>query len=291
MAPSNRDYVESLKSYFDGALPKSALLAYDRNSENPKTPDIFIKSLVKDFQDQLPGVTLISMPFTGSLGTENAPGTNDFATLISRICFPNVSPPVFFAGRQNDLEVFLDQLEQQQCLSPVTVLTAGSDLGSLVQERSETLAEHRITVVYTSATDPVGWKSHLDARSGYWPPHFEDFLNRFQTVFPTGKLDDGNAIAQHDAVATAATALALFEAGQSGSASSSDERELPDNLTTQLLSINGAKKTVPGAGGDISFSLRGPNNSTTGDPIGKPVPLLQIPAAPEDPSDQPYITK
>jgi hypothetical protein len=46
---------------------------------------------------------------------------------------------------------------------------------------------------------------------------------------------------------------------------------------------------VKGAGGDISFARRGTEGDNSGNPIGKPIPVLEIPALADPPAD-PYVT-
>jgi hypothetical protein len=76
-------------------------------------------------------------------------------------------------------------------------------------------------------------------------------------------------------VSAAATALKLFEEAKSGG---NHDLPQPQDLTTTLLSLNGTHRSVPGAGGDISFARRGADGRDSGNPIGKPIPVLEIPA-------------
>jgi ABC-type branched-subunit amino acid transport system substrate-binding protein len=279
VAAGNGQYAASLRRYLAGTPgPHSAILVYDSNSDDPAGADLFTASLRDDLQAAFSAqLRFAPQGFTGVSGATGA-RPDLFAGVTANICAvrPGV---VLFAGRGVDLGGFLQSLEARVCSqTPITVATAGSNLGG-VGAQPAVLLGARITLVYAAQADPAGWLADEPGT----PPHFADFAAAFaQRGFPPSDLVDGGAIASHDAVLVAVQAIRLAaQAGRTPSAS---------DVFGQVLNLNN-EFTVPGAGGDLSFSLHGPDGSLSGDPIGKPVPVIVVPPpAGRSAPQSPYIT-
>lgn len=278
VAPNNREYVASLRRYLDDHPDlDTAIVLYDANSAGDT--DLFTASLRADFDQRMRDlIKYETQTFVGaSLPSDARPGM--FGSIVTNICA--VRPKVvLFAGRQVDIETFLDSLGSRTCSDlPITVLTGGTDLGALNDE-AEKLRREKITVVYAAATDSDGWAKDVAGT----PPNFGKFRAVYEgRGFDLRDLADGGAIATHDALLTAAMATRL-------AASSIPGRGLPSakDVQTQLTNLNQAY-VVPGAGGNLSFSQRG---ADTSNPKGKPIPVLKIPTdSGVDQNTPPYYTK
>lgn len=178
---------------------------------------------------------------------------------------------VLYAAREIDLGAFLESLEDRPCPTPLTILTAGLDLGEILEGREQAMRAANLRVVVASTVDAEGWAQNVEGT----PEHYDEFLSAFQKEgFDPGHLDGANAIMMHDALLAAAQAVRL--AAPKGSESS----PVADGVRAQLLNLNGLY-AVPGASGTLSFS-----GSSSGNPAGKPVPVLQYPRPSVSPSRQ-----
>jgi hypothetical protein len=283
VAPSDRDYVAGLRAYLaERPGLDSAILVYDRNSES--RGDIFIDSLRSELTDQMG--ELIKFPALSFVGKSQASDADPtlFTNIINSICA--VAPKVvFFAGRKTDLRDFLDSLGSRTCPElPMTVITADADLNVFGEETSQ---DKKITLVYADATDPSGWVSGVvsppdgiaDATdpSGWVsgvarpPDGFLEFKTSFENLgFPVGHLNDGMAISYHDAVLTAARAIRLADVSIEGP----DVPQATDVLN-QMLNLNGQFQVL-GASGTLNYSYRGTDGKESGDPVGKPIPVVEL---------------
>jgi hypothetical protein len=264
-SPSNRHYVEALRGYLEGTGLDSAIMVRDSNSDSGM--DLFTQTLEDEFNKQMEDIIKFEpQQFTGvAIPTDADPGL--FANVQTNICAStgNGLNTILYAGREVDLGGFLESLEHRSCLSTgLTILTAGSDLGAVLRGREQVTRDANLTVVFAGTVDAEGWRQNSPGT----PEHYHDFLSTFQEQgFDPGHLDDGGAIMMHDALLTAARAVRL--AAPEGSASSPTARD----VRSQLTNLNGVH-TVPGASGTLSFSSRSPG---AGNPVGKPVPVLQFP--------------
>jgi hypothetical protein len=281
--PSDQQYVASLQQYLrQHPALNSTLVVYDNNSDNGT--DLYTQSLRNDLVNMiLPTMRHFdSLNFKGSSVPSDA-NVDMFANITTSICAvaPNL---VLYSGREVDLKVFLRSLESRICSGqPLTVATAGTDLGDLDNPTTvEQLKAGNLSVVYASATDARHWAAGVPCT----PPHFADFYTAFTGLkFNPADLDDGDAIATHDSVLTAVKAIRLAYASEAGS---SQALPKPQDVLSQLLNLNNKAEVVPAAAGDLSFSYSGAN---TGNPEGKPIPVLKIPADVPPPSSCPvYIT-
>jgi hypothetical protein len=267
VATSNQQYVGALRAYLN-RLPglASAIMVFDSNSDSPTSTDLFTKSLRGDLQSTFAGLLKFApQSFVGLTGG-SAASPDLFANITTNICA--VSPSVvLYAGRAADINGFLGSLEQRVCAqTPIIVAAAGSNLGDLATQ-ANALRQAHITVIYTTLADSTDWLANAPGT----PPHFTDFNKAFLSLgFPESDLNDGGAIAVHDAVLTAARAIRL--------AAQSTPTPHAADVFSQVLNLNN-EFVVPGAAGDLSFSYHGTNGSASSDPTGKPLPVITVPSA------------
>ena len=266
-SPSNRHYVEALRGYVNSTGLDSAIMVRDSNSDSGV--DLFTQTLEDEFGKQMEDIIEFEpQQFTGmAIPTDADAGL--FANVREAICASAADglEVVFYAGREVDLGGFLESLRYRSCLRarPLTILTAGSDLGAILRGREQEMRDANLTVVFAGTVDAEGWGQNAPGT----PEDYADFLSKFQGQgFDPGHLDDAGAIMMHDALLTAARAVRL--AAPEGSASSPTARD----VRSQLTNLNGTLHTVRGASGTLSFSSRSPG---AGNPLGKPVPVLQYP--------------
>lgn len=267
VSPSNREYVASLRAYL-ARRPQldSAILVYDSNAGT--RGDIFVESLRTDLTTEFQNmIKFDDQSFVGeSIPSEANPGL--FRGATTNICAvrPDV---VFFAGRRVDLSGFLDSLANRACqLHPLTVVTVDADRGVFPGDDEE-LRNRKITLVYADASNPRDWV----AGTVETPERFQDFERSFeQRGFGLANLNDGMAISFHDAVLTAAQASRL------AALPSDPNPPVAADVRSQLLNLN-TVSSVPGASGTLSFSYRGADGVESGNPIGKPIPVMEFPSS------------
>lgn len=149
----------------------------------------------------------------------------------------------------------------------------------------QALEESNITVVYADASDPCGWLKNMPGT----PDGFREFKKYFEDElgFNVEHLYDGEAIANHDAVLTAARAIRLADV-------SIPEPGVPkaEDVLNQMLNLY-ENSEVFGAGGTLSFSSRGADDAESANPVGKPIPVLEFPSSGNCPavSGNLYVTE
>ncbi len=274
-SPSNRHYVEALRDYVERAGLSSAIMVRDSNSDSGM--DLFTQTLEDEFEKQMEDIIEFEpQQFTGmAIPTDTEAGL--FANVRETICASaaNGLQAVLYAGREVDLGSFLESLRNRSCRSvPLTILTAGSDLGAILKDQEQELRGAKLTVLSAGTVDAEGWGQKVPGT----PDGYADFLSMFQKQgFDPEHLDDAGAIMMHDALLTAAQAVRL--AAPEGSASS----PTTGDVRRELTNLNGTLQRVRGASGTLSFSSRSPG---AGNPLGKPVPVLQYPQPLDSPSRQ-----
>ncbi|MGI9000523.1 MAG: ABC transporter substrate-binding protein [Pseudonocardia sp.] len=281
VAPSNHDQVKALRQYLDQKELTSAVLVEDTNQ------DLFVESMRANFTVLLRD--LIEPPsatFKGvSTPTDATAGI--FEPAVSRICEAQPRPQVvLFAGRKIDLRSFLKSLEARSCSTEtITVVTVGSDTGALSttgepELQEPALREANIVVAVAATADPQRWK----AGQANPPESFSKFFMAFQNHFDVEHLADGEAILTYDALLTAARAIRLAAASKP-----QQDEFVPSSadVGSQLTNLN-TGRSISGAGGTLSFSTRGTDGRETGNPCGKPVPILESPSGP--PVEPVFIT-
>ncbi|HEV3360033.1 MAG TPA: hypothetical protein VG247_24735 [Pseudonocardiaceae bacterium] len=279
--PDDQQFVTSLRGCL-AAHPElnSTLIVYDNNSDDGS--DLYTQSLRADLQNMI----VPTMPHFDALGFTGVSVPSDsnkdmFNYITTSICA--VGPKlVLYSGRLVDLRSFLLSLESRECKNqPLTVASGGTDLSQ--PNNPTTVAQLRagnVSVVYTSPDDALGWT----AQDPGTPPDFTDFRNALTGLgLDASHLITGDAIAAHDAVLTAAKAIRLAYSAEPGSDPALPK---PPDVLTQLLNLNDKSEVVPAAGGDLSFSYQG---AETGNPEGKPIPVLRIPSNGTT-DDQQYTT-
>ncbi len=273
-SPSNRHYVDALRDYVDSTDLDSAIMIRDSNSDSGM--DLFTQTLENEFEEQMGDLMdFLPQQFTGvAIPTNADPGL--FANVRANICASVAGglEVVLYAGREVDFDGFLESLRYRSCdRTPLTILTAGSDLGAVLRGREQELNAANLTVVFAGTVDAEGWGQ--DAPDT--PEYYDEFLSEFQEQgFDPGHLADGGAIMMHDALLTAAQAVRLAAPG--GSASS----PTAGDVYSQLTNLNNLD-AVRAASGTLSFSSRSPG---AGNPVDKPVPVLKYPQTPDSPSRQ-----
>ncbi|MGH8918755.1 MAG: ABC transporter substrate-binding protein [Actinomycetes bacterium] len=273
VSPSNQDYVEALRGYVDTLNPRpSAMVVFDDNSDS--SGDLFTKTLKEDLEQRMGD--LINFPSQSFVGKSIPTGASSgkFKDVTNSICA--VQPDVvFYAGREVDLDGFLQSLADRPCreIKPLTVLTGGSDVSATLEQWEPRMPAAKLTAVFAATTYPEGWQRGVAGTPGGYP----EFLMAFQSHhgFDTRNLDDGGAIMMHDALLTAAGAVERAASGQSPPTAG--------DVRSQLLNLNGPVFQIRGASGTLSFSSR---NQGEGDPIGKPIPVLEYPQPASSPSRQ-----
>lgn len=286
-SPPNVEYVAALHAYVrNRPALDSAMMVYDANSDANSDPgttsgaDLFTRSLRDDFSKVFASLLIYpAQNYVGISGpTSASPGL--FTSITTNICA--VQPlVVLYAGRVVDFTSFLESLHNRICPdSPVTVLAAGADFGSLqLRLREPELREKNISVVYATETDPQGWVKDAPGT----PRFFKAFYDEFRRLgFSPAHLDDGGAISIHDALLIAAKAARLSTRSQPGNA-------VPNHadVLNQMLNLNTLDE-VSGAAGQLSFSYRG---DASGNPGNKPLPVIEIPSAAAAQTAEVYHTK
>ncbi|TLW93608.1 hypothetical protein FFT09_09550 [Saccharomonospora piscinae] len=266
-SPSNRHYVEALRQYLTAETDiDSAILVRDSNSDAGL--DLYTQTLERQFQRQM--ADMLHFPtqqFAGSSLARTAE-PNLFAGVRASICAAAAEGlrAVLYAGREVDLAAFLDSLEQRTCYRlPLTILTAGLELGDVLRGSEDELADANLTIISAATVDAEGWRANQDDPDT--PEYYGDFRTAFEKHFHGDHLDDGGAIMMHDALLTAASAIRL--AAPEGAASAPTARD----VRAQLLNLN-VLHEVQGGSGTLTFSKQ---ERGTGVPVGKPVPVLRYP--------------
>ncbi|MGH3624361.1 MAG: ABC transporter substrate-binding protein [Sciscionella sp.] len=281
-SPSNRQYVDALRDYANSSNDTgigSAIMVRDSNADSGM--DLYAQTLENDFSRQMKDrIDFPAQQYAGKTGSTGA-DPDLFARVQANICASTGSGPgkglqtVLYAGREVDIGAFLESLEHRTCRNAhLTILTAGLELGGILRGQNQKLVAANLTVVSAGTVDVGGWGQNAKGT----PEHYHDFLSAFQKQrFDPAHLDDGGAIMMHDAVLTAAQAVRL--AAPNGSTSFLT----PSDVHAQLLNLN-TLNSVPGASGTLSFSTGA--SSAGGNPKGKPIPVLQYPQPPDNPSRQ-----
>jgi ABC-type branched-subunit amino acid transport system substrate-binding protein len=274
--PSSRQYVLSLGDYLrDHPELDSAWLLADTGADKG---DLFTASMRDNFEAVLKKKIKNKLFFTGSInaGDQRA---NDFKQVNGSLCSQEPPDVVLFAGRQVDLKDFLRELALRPCLTvPIKIMVGGTDLNALREQEKE-LDRDKITLIYAASTDVSSWQS---ADPGT-PMGFKRFTDRFtQHGFPLEHLNDGSqAMAAYDAVRAIGAAI-----------DSPTLRKMTDTPTSAEIAVAlrniDSGRAIDGATGTFSFAR---DEANPGNPIGKQIPVLQIPADPKSTHTRHYESK
>lgn len=247
VSPSNNQFAERLKQYLDGQdTLKSGVIVYDRN------PDLYTRSLRYAFQEKLQPYRKFAddQAFQGST-LEQPAAPVVFAPIVRNLCNAVYAPEhpldmVFYAGRIADFDAFAEALETRICDQPLTVVIADTGFAPTPDLRN-TLKVGKIAVLVAAASDSVGWAK---AEPGT-PPGYANFLAAYRDHgFADEDLVDGYAIANHDALAAAVSAIRLAAEGKP------TQSLTPEDIATQFGQLSLANK-VAAASGTLSFPAEG----------------------------------
>jgi hypothetical protein len=261
VSPPNREYVAALRARVD-ATPSfsSAVLVRD---DTPAENDLFTANLADDMVAEF-GKEIGKRPpitFDGSNNPNSSEPLN-FGLAAAQVCDDDARV-LLFAGRSIDLPELLSKLSDK-CAADrrITVMTGGSDdLGGFGSTISK-LPHQNIDLVYASGTDPENW-----LRGQAAPEGFQTFLNVYHDLdFGDDELSDGAVLTAFDSMRTVTTGLEVLLEESGAVANAAQLGRTMENLN-RLARVHGAT-------GDFSFQSREPH---TGDPIGKPVPIVSIP--------------
>jgi hypothetical protein len=265
---SNTDFVTALRHYIRGREDlRTAVLVHDQ-----RAPDLHVATLTAAFRELLAEELghRPDQPFQGVTVDAEAPRAL-FDAAVRNICQagPRQTTPdmVLFSGRTGDLGAFLEALHNRPCRdAPISVLfvETGPVIDAAEEER---LARNNITVVQASAMDPSWY-----AEDGAEPPRgYRPFVEEYRTRLPHvadpgAALENGYAIANHDALATAVRAIRVSHAED-------PQAPMTGARVRHAFFLLHLDNAVEGAGGTLSFTT-----DRQGDPGGKPVPVIETPA-------------
>ncbi|MGH8908288.1 MAG: ABC transporter substrate-binding protein [Egibacteraceae bacterium] len=273
MAPISRDQAAVAIAYLKQLDPpvSRALLIQDVNPEDPYTRTLG-DAFIRGFPDATHALIEPVERYDGSLGGL----ANRFVQMMANICQqrPDV---VYFAGRGNHLEAFIEALPGRPCPDlRVNLMTGGTGARAAIVlrqqiERGQTPLQAglgaNVTFRYTTQAHPGAWAvapaSFSQASIRYFQQNCPDPAC-FASLYRGESLDDSGAVIGHDAVVTAVRAIR----------SAAGDRDLvTDPITTDevIQQFNGLHDSfaVPGASGWISLD-------GDGNPVNKAIPILQL---------------
>ncbi|RJQ73789.1 ABC transporter substrate-binding protein [Pseudonocardiaceae bacterium YIM PH 21723] len=291
VAPSNHQLGRALAAYLStlsntqgSPLPTSytGYLVYDRNEK-----DNYVRSLAASFRSAFPGLNLSdhSLAFNGSLGES----ITLFKQQVTDICTarPQV---VFFAGRDRDLGLFVDQLyDLRKCRDvPKNLLIVTGSPGLGIEAAK--LDKAGVGQLNASVADPHVWAG--DPASA--PKDFKDFLDAYGALWHIDQdLDDGWGIVHRDGVAVAVSAarrtFADLVAKRDSTATENKLDPIPRAVDVRDALSGSVDRLLPAASGGFYYKEQ-PDNDLW--PIGKLVPILRSGKIAKDlpPVDQSFRT-
>lgn len=271
VSPSNQNEIPIADSYA-GTKFKQAILVEDEN-EN----DIYDSTLVTGFgkftdtTHKIIGKEPYDTSYRdepGSAATEQQGDQvvrNRISQMTTDICAAQPAG-VLFAGRGRDLAELVGDLANRPCLNkPITIVT-GDDVVNMPRTAQvrQGLASG-VTVDYSGDADQDEWSTGSDAAVTEGRQSFATFQGTFQGLFQNVPLTDENTIMSYDAMLTAISAIRLTGLPQ----------PMPYAVDAELPALQG-RKAVFGASGPIAFSADWQHNPVASNPVGKPVPMLQL---------------
>lgn len=270
-APSNTDAATAIRRYLDSQRKlQKGILVFD-NSKS----DTFAATLKSAFEAQLGDyIGSSQQPFPGSSIEQGGPDV--FDQITPSICLAETDM-VFFAGRAPDFEVFLDSLAERTCRDDRPITAVFVDLGPNPRSDKgfvDLLRTGNMTVLHATGYDP-GWpRGEVKAPEGFatFQSHFDSLVGGAPEA-----LDDGYAVTNHDSMVAAISAVRITNPWEYTAPS-------PDDVRQHLLLLNGVN-AVRGATGTLQF-----NDNRGGNPGGKYVPIVSLPAREDIEPAVPYIT-
>jgi ABC-type branched-subunit amino acid transport system substrate-binding protein len=247
VAPTNSDEARAAVKF---GKAQNGLVIRDTNAENR-----YVDTLGTVFSNLLSASNRQPEPFN----SKSMPG-NTFRAIRDEMCLaaPDV---IYFAGRGNDLESFVEELGKRRCQTLQFTIVTGDDASQMDTTNAAlkaALATH-IRVCYTALAHPEAARNAPPTTG--WARDYAAFDGAFTGAFPGVELVDGQAIMAHDAVLTAITGIQAITT-----------KENPNPTRAQLiewwLRLHGFA-AVKGASGTISLDNHG-------NPDNKAIPILEI---------------
>jgi len=277
---TDSDEVSAAFSYIHDKGYRNVVMARDTNSS-----DEYVRDLGRDYTNKFEQQNKNNKPYTvdyssSGAGALKGVGRSSYmenhvfesGDFLANIC-DRRPDAIYFAGRGDDMLSFLHVLESDASacsLSHVDIISA-DDVNAQI-ENSFPTGNIQYNVFYTALATGGEWGSSQgetpEARG------YSAFSNQFsglirKHVIPSVSLTDGYVMMEYDALLTAA--VAARDAGQAAAVSS------PKTVADQLSGFDcGNNSYVPGASGRIMFSIAGTPNGQQGNPIDKPVPIMQL---------------
>ncbi|GAA2722900.1 hypothetical protein [Actinocorallia aurantiaca] len=266
VSPGNSQYAQALKTFLDRPDQeelRTGIIVHDLN-EDPYTT-----TLKAAYQTVLGSyVRYPGQSYAGSTA-EQPLAPNAFRPVINNLCEAmgrqkNPLDMVFFAGRLADFEVFAQYLDERICRDdPLTILVGATGFAG-AEKYGDLLREANVTVVYATSSDSQSWDGKEKGTPRYYPDFRKAFLSH---AFDAADLRDGYAIAHHDALATAATAIGLAAVPRKQDTAA--RLPTPQDVKAQFGRLNLAN-VVRAASGELSFEPAG------GRAAGRSIPLRQV---------------
>jgi hypothetical protein len=261
--PTNREEAAALAAYgAHNAQPNQVVLVEDTNPT-----DEYDKTLAAAFANDTNQQVLQYDSQADPQGVSTM--ANDLQRDVSLICG---NPPVkwvYFAGRQDALVDFINELASCQ-QRQFTVLT-GSAASHVVNQQSLSLdakdfAGGFITLEYVPIASPATWENYPQTGPGWSPNGYQDFAGTFHAKFGDGDgpLVDGQAIINYDAVFTAISGIRLETGGGTGIPS-------PEAVAGSWSALYEGN-AVLGASGEICVDNQG-------NPWNKVIPIVKYAAS------------
>lgn len=254
VSPTNENEAKALVQ----EVPKSAkgkiLLLRDADDT-----DLYAADLAGEFRRSLADLKPEEVPFTyGPTGSSGDP----FWQLRARICSFKPSH-ILFAGRGRQLQDLLSGFGSEACDGLNTTIISGDDAGLIEPVGAVGNALRLgISLRYAGLASPHSATLRPDLRTGYG--QFTQSRDELR-LGEEAELVDGQSMMAYDAVYTVVQA-----ANNIGSKGASITRQAVASQWFQMNDLQGLKFGFNGASGRISFSPE------TGNPLGKPIPIIEL---------------
>ncbi|WP_042364300.1 ABC transporter substrate-binding protein [Streptacidiphilus neutrinimicus] len=285
VSTTNSESVKAAAAFVAGMRPSPASIAI---VEDNASQDDYVSTLVTAAGRDLPapGRTLTKLPFTSPPPTDRnlSSGVSrhdylvqQFTLMHANLC--QAAPSlVYFAGRGDDLDAFVETWVQQgTCGLRNLAVISGDDAATEIGDPTvdQAIAAQKISLFYTALSSPDEWQQI--GCSAAATQNFDQFRAAFTgqpdgcthqrlapddhatpLAFDANDLSSGHAMLTHDAVAAAV------------SAARNDAMLLTDpESQVGVLDQMNCTHMIPGASGWIAL---GPG----GNPLDRPVPVVRV---------------
>ncbi|WP_042418721.1 ABC transporter substrate-binding protein [Streptacidiphilus anmyonensis] len=285
VSTTNSDSVKAAAAFVTGLRPSPSSIAIVQDNTSS---DDYVSTLVKAAGRDLagPGRTITPLPFTSPSPTDQKLSSGvsrhdylvqQFTLMHANLC--QAAPSlVYFAGRGDDLDAFVETWVQQgTCGLNNLAVVSGDDAATEIGDPTvdQAIAARKISLYYTALSSSDEWQRI--GCSAAAAQNYEQFRAAFtgqpdrctgQRLVGDGKaaapayraddLNSGHAMLTHDAVVAAV------------SAARADLNALADpESQVGILDQMNCTHMIPGASGWIAF---GPD----GNPLDRPVPVVRV---------------